>query len=132
MTTYPNDEDGAALADLAAQGVNMSEPLLIEFPVAAADEESANAIGEALAEAGYDSHIEFDEGEPDEDGEIDPDDDEFGPSWTVYANVHMVPIYSEIVRIQAELDKIARPLGGNSDGWGVFLDGESEDEDYSE
>ncbi len=65
-------------------------------------------------------------GEPDENGEIDPDDEEFGPAWTVYANVRMIPEYSEIMRIQAELDQLARPFGGNSDGWGVMLDGGDE------
>lgn len=126
MTTYPDDADGAVLAELAAQGVDMSRPLMIEFPVAAPDEESANKTFQALTNAGYDCEVEFDEGEPDEDGEIDPDDEEFGPSWTVFASVRMIPEYDEIVRIQAELDRLARPFGGISDGWGVMLDGEAE------
>jgi hypothetical protein len=121
MTTYPDDEDGAVLADLAAQGVDMSAPLMIEFPVAAPDEAAATAIDEALTKAGYDAEIVYDEGEPNEDGEIDPDDEEFGPSWTVYVNIRMIPEYDEIMRIQAELDRLAGPFGGNSDGWGVML-----------
>jgi hypothetical protein len=32
----------------------------------------------------------------------------------------MIPEYNEIIRIQAELDRIARPFGGKSDGWGVM------------
>jgi len=127
MTTYPDDADGAVLADLAAQGVDMSQPLPIEFPVAVPDEASAHKTLKAMTDAGYESHIEYDEGEPDDDGEIDPDDDEFGPSWTVFANVRMVPEYNEIVRIQAELDRLARPYGGNSDGWGVMVGGDAED-----
>jgi hypothetical protein len=122
MTTYPDDADGAVLARLAAQGVDMARPLSIEFAVAAPDEAAANAIDEALTGAGYETQVEYDEGEPDEDGEIDVDDEEFGPSWTVYANVTMVPQYEEIVRIQADLDRLAGPHGGNSDGWGVMLD----------
>ena len=126
MTTYPDDADGAVLADLAAQGVDMSQPLLIEFPVAAPDEASANGILQAMTKAGYDAHVEYDEGEPDEDGRIDPHDQEFGPSWTVYANVRMVPEYDEVIRIQGELDRLARPFRGKSDGWGVMLDGDAE------
>jgi hypothetical protein len=126
MTTYPDDADGAILADLAAQGIDMSQPLLIEFPVAVPDEVSANSTLKAMTEAGYESHIEYDEGEPDDDGEIDPDDEEFGPSWTVYANVRMIPEYNKIVRIQAELDRLAWPFGGNSDGWGVMLGGDAQ------
>lgn len=126
MTNYPDDEDGAVLAELAAQGVDMSQPLQIEFPVAVPDEASANRTLKGMTEAGYDSHIEYDEGEPDENGEVDPDDEEFGPAWTVYVDVQMVPEYDEIMRIQADLDRIARPYGGNSDGWGVMLEGEGE------
>ena len=127
MTTYPDDEDGAVLAELAAHGVDMSQPLLIEFPVAVPDEASANQTLAALTGAGYDAHIEFDEGEPDEDGdtdfdETDFDEEAFGPAWTVFATRQMIPEYNEIMRIQAELDKLAQPHGGHSDGWGVMLE----------
>ncbi|MCB9662033.1 MAG: ribonuclease E inhibitor RraB [Sandaracinaceae bacterium] len=122
MTSYPDDDDGAVLAALAADGVDMSQPLVIDFPVAVPDRSSAEAVSQALARAGYDCEIVFDEGEPDESGEVDPDDEEFGPSWAVYARVEMVPAYDEIMRIQADLDRLAGPLGGNSDGWGVMLD----------
>lgn len=126
MNKYPDDADGAVLAELEASGVDMTEPLHIEFPVAVPDEDSAQSVYEAMVKAGYDSSIEFDEGEPDEDGEIDPDDEEFGPSWTVYAMLKMIPDYHEIIRIQADLDKIARPLGGASDGWGALIGDEEE------
>jgi hypothetical protein len=29
--------------------------------------------------------------------------------------------YDEMIRIQAELDRIARPFGGKSDGWGAIF-----------
>ena len=91
MTSYPDDADGAVLAELAAQGVDMTQPLLIEFPVAAPDETSADAVDDALAKAGYDSHVEYDEGEPDEDDSNDPDDEELrmvgrGPGSTLTAD----------------------------------------------
>ena len=126
MTTYPDDADGAVLADLAAQGVDMTQPLIIEFHVAVPDEASAKNAAAAMTKAGYVSQIEYDEGEPDFDPEAD-DAEEFGPSWTVYANVRMIPEYNEIMRIQAELDQFARPLGGKSDGWGVMLDDDAEE-----
>ena len=82
MTTYPDDEDGAVLADLAARGVDMSRPLAIEFPVAVPDEAAAKQTADAMAKAGYEPSIEFDEGEPDFDPATD-DPEEFGPVWTV-------------------------------------------------
>jgi len=125
MTTYPHDADGAVLASLAAQGVDMTQPLTIEFHVGVPNEAYANSAANAMAKAGYESQIEYDEGEPDFDPETD-DAEEFGPSWTVYVNVQMIPEYNEIRRIQAELDQIARPWGGTSDGWGVMLGGDAE------
>jgi hypothetical protein len=123
MTTYPDDADGNVLADLAAHGVDMSQPLPIEFTVAAPNESSAQAIERALAKAGYATEVYFDEGEPDAAGKIDPDDPEFGPSWTVYAHVRMIPTYDEIMRIQADLTRLVEPLNGHADGWGALVDG---------
>jgi hypothetical protein len=122
MTRYPDDADGAVLADLAARGVDMSKSLLIEFPVAVPDEISAADIAKAMLQAGYDARVECDEGEPDYDPSVD-DPNEFGPSWTVYASITMIPVYSEIIRIQNTLDLLSRPFGGKSDGWGVMLEG---------
>lgn len=126
MATYPNDPDGDVLTDLAAQGIDMSKPLQFEFFVVAPDEESSHKIEAVLTKAGYESEVEFEECEPDENGEFDPTDEEFGPAWTVYANVEMVPNYDEIIRIQDELDKLADPFGGFSDGWGVMIDPETD------
>ncbi len=118
---YPNDADGDALREIAAHGVDVSQAQLIEFAVAAPDEAAANNIQAALGEHGYQAHVDFDEGEPDDNGEIDPDDPEFGAAWTVYVGISMLPTYDEIMRIQADLDRIANPHGGRSDGWGVMI-----------
>ncbi len=126
MTEFPDDADGAVLAELASHGIDLSQPLLIEFPVAVADEATAAIVSKAIAEEGYDYEVEYDEGEPNADGIIDPDDEEYGSTWTVYASVRMIPEYDEIIRIQEDLDRIARPLGGFSDGWGVLMDDDIE------
>jgi len=122
MSKYPDDDDGAVLAELASQGIDVSQPLQLEFQVAAGAEASAKAIAQSVANAGYKVEIDFDPGEPDEDGQIDPNDEEFGPAWTVIAAVRMIPEYNEIVRIQEDLDRLAKPHGGFADGWGVLID----------
>ena len=135
MTEYPDDADGSVLADLAALGIDMTQPMDIEFPVAAPDEVAAGAIASALIAAGYDAHVEYDDGEPDEEGEEDDEDDEddeFVPGWDVYVSAHIVPDYDEIIRIQADLSRLANPLGGMSDGWGVMLDSDMDAEDEAE
>jgi hypothetical protein len=128
VSNYPDDEDGAVLADLESMGVDMTQPLLFEFPVDAPDEDTANEIHRVMTAAGYDSQIEYDEGELEDDEEDELDDEEFGPAWTVFANVRMVPNYQEILRIQKELDLLVEPLGGAADGWGVMIDQDSDDE----
>ena len=129
MTEYPDDADGSVLADLAALGIDMTQPMDIEFPVAAPDEEAALEIARVLTEAGYDAHVEYDDGGDEEEQE---GDEEFIPGWDVYANVRMVPDYDEIIRIQADLSRLANPLGGMSDGWGVMLEADSEEEPKDE
>ncbi|GAA5506788.1 ribonuclease E inhibitor RraB [Novipirellula caenicola] len=125
MTTYPEDADGAVLANLQSLGVDMSAPLLIEFAVDAPDEASAHRIEKALMAKQYETEVYYDSGEPEEGEEAAEDDDEeFGPAWTVYVNVTMVPEYDKIMQIQAELDELSKPHGGRSDGWGVMVDEE--------
>jgi hypothetical protein len=128
VSNYPDDADGAVLADLESMGVDMTQPLLFEFPVDAPDEDTANEIHRIMTGAGYDSHIEYDEGELEGDEEDELDDEELGAAWTVFANVRMVPNYQEILRIQKELDQLVEPLGGTADGWGVMIDQDSDDE----
>ena len=126
---YPDDADGSVLADLAAMGVDMTQPMEIEFPVAAPDEEAAHAIAKILTDAGYETLVEYDDGEPEDDEEEEDDEeDEYVPGWDVYVTIDMVPDYAEIVRIQAHLSELANPLGGMSDGWGVLLDQDFEEE----
>ena len=89
--------------------------------VAVPNEDSANQTANAMTAAGYEPQIDFDEGEPDFDPSVD-DAEEFGPCWTIFTAIEMVPDYKEIIRIQSELDEIGLPFHGKSDGWGVMLD----------
>jgi len=115
---YPDDADGDALARLAAAGVDMTQPLSLEFAIAAPDERSADAIAKSLSTRGYRAETYFDEG----DAEAAADEEgEFGPSWSVYVSMTMVPNYDRLIRVQEELDQIARPHGGFADGWGSLV-----------
>ena len=117
---FPDDEDGAVLASLAESGVDLSKPLEIEFIIDAPDEAAANKIAEAVRAAGHACSVEYDEGEPDEDGEIDPDDEEFGPSWAIYVSMEMVAEHARIVQLQQMFTQLAEPHGGACDGWGAM------------
>ena len=128
MAKYPDDDDGIVLTQLEEEGIDMTRPLLLEFTVAAPDERSANAIEKAVTKLGYEAQIEFDEGELEEGDDLDESMEEFGPAWTVFLKVSMVPTYDEIIRIQEMLDEIAGPHGGESDGWGVMLEPDEDEE----
>jgi hypothetical protein len=118
MNPYPDDDDGAVLAELKAMGVDMTTPLVVEFPVSAPNEDAANRILAAMLAEGYECRVEYDDGE-----ELEPEDEPLvGPSWSVLATVRMIPAYDELIRVQADLDRIAEPLDGYSDGWGVLID----------
>ena len=117
----PDDEDGAVLQTLLDAGVDLTRPLQIEFSIDVPDESAANAVAEAIRAADYDCEIDHDEGEPDEDGDADPDDDEFGPSWTIYVPIEMVPEHRRIVDLQAQLNELAAPHGGECDGWSTAV-----------
>lgn len=97
----------------------------IEFAVAVPDEDTAEVVSLALRRNDYGVEIYYDEGEPDETGCI-PDTGEFAPSWTVCTEINMVPDYERIIEIQADLDRIAIPLGGESDGWGTLSESNEE------
>jgi hypothetical protein len=114
---FPNDADGQALARIAASGMDLSQPTIVEFAIASTEESSCKIV-ESLSRSGFSSEVYYDEGEPDYDENDDP---EFGPSWTVYVPVNCIPSYENIVSIQAKLDSIAQKLGGKVDGWQLKL-----------
>jgi len=86
----------------------------------APDEATAGRISADLQAQGHIAKAEFDPGEPDENGMIDPKDPNFGPSWTVYLERMMVPDYAALVAMQQIVDEVARRHGGKADGWGVL------------
>jgi regulator of RNase E activity RraB len=114
---YPNDEDGQALQQLADDGHDMSQPMLIEFHIAAEDEQTAQRVAAEAARLGYETEVFNDEEEQDLEDDL--------PAWTCECSRLMKPEYQAIMNAQAELDAIARPLGAYADGWGTF--GNAED-----
>ena len=121
---YPPDVDGDVLRMLADDGHDMSRPMDVEFLVAAETEDIAEKIAEAAEKLGYEVFVGFDDGEDDEDLE-----DEITEPWTCICRKTMLLEYDGIMAAQAELDEIARPLGGYADGWGTSGNVEFEDED---
>ena len=108
MSDYPNDDDGNAIRRVAADGSDMDLPMEIDFMIDAPDAGAGAAIAGVIGGLGYRTRVVFDEGEAD------------APSSTVYCTKEMVLTYVAVVASQDELDRLSRPLGGRSDGWGTF------------
>jgi hypothetical protein len=101
---YPNDADGDALRRVAHDGNDMTRPMAIDFAVAVPDEVSGLAVAKVVREHGYQPSVSRDH----ESG-----------GWTCYCTRSMVPTHAALIEAQAELDRLAKPVGGGSDGWGT-------------
>lgn len=120
-TSYPDDADGDVLSAIAESGIDMTQPLTIEFVIDAPSEQHANAIAKDLVAAGHPAVAEYEDG-----------DDEVGidPGWVVMIEMEMVPEYQRLVDLQKEFNKFAAAHGGQVDGWGAMVDApEGDDED---
>jgi len=112
-TTYPDDADGDVLSALAESGIDMTQPLTIEFVIDAPDEQSARAIEADLRAAGHPGDAAFEEA-----------DEEVGiePGWVVMIEQDIVPDYQRIIDMQADYNRFAAAHGGKVDGWGAMVD----------
>lgn len=112
MIDYPNDADGDVLRGLAAEGVDLTQPRLLEFYCYAASSAIAEDICARLTALGFKCHIfEDDEQEA-------PDDTRL----SVYAERVMVPSYDAVIRVQNELNAVLSEFDTCCDGWGTLFD----------
>ncbi len=107
---YPKDADGDALRRVIALGADMSKPMDIDFAVAVPTREAGEHVAEEAERRGFRVNLvaDADEEEPE------------ATSWSCYCTKSMVPDYDALLAVQHELDEIAKPCGGWSDGWGTF------------
>jgi len=102
---YPDDADGDALRRVERDGSDMTRPMEIDFAVAVPCEAAGHAVAKLAADIGYRPRLA-------RDAEVG--------AWTCYCTRTLVPTYAALVDAQAELDRLAGPIGGASDGWGTF------------
>lgn len=127
--TFANDQE--VLDALAADGHDLSSPMVIDFFVLATDEPAAHEMAEVFRKAGYETEIEYDElGGHEHEGDEELDH-EHEPIWEVVVRVEMVPTAAEIARLQKDFQEMVEPFGGEANGWGTAgnLDDEGEDGD---
>jgi Regulator of ribonuclease activity B len=101
----PCDSDGDALRRLLAHGSDLSRPMDIDFTVDVPDRKSGEEFAKVIAQEGF---------------ATDVDQDAESLRWTCYCTRTMVPEYDAIIAIQEMIDRLGRPYGARSDGWGSF------------
>ncbi len=99
--TYPDDEDGDALFQVAQLGSDLSRPMEIDFVVAVPDEASGKTVARAARASGYVTEVATDD-----EGD-----------WICYCTKEMIASYEAVVLAQEELRQLSAPYGGEPDGW---------------
>lgn len=101
----PKDETWEALERIAAEGSDLDRPMKMDFFVAVPDEASGLVVASRARALGFDTSVEL--------------DDET-QTWTCYCAKIIVPSYTTVVAIEAQLDSLAQDVGGYADGFGTF------------
>ncbi len=109
---FPPDQNGYILSQMQGSGDDLSVARDIDFSLLFADQASAEAFCGIMEEEGY----EADFGPWESQG---PDDENTG-KWDVQITRHMVPEHADISSFELELQVLAMPFGGKTDGWGCF------------
>lgn len=94
-----------ALRRMESHGSDLSRPLPMDFFVAVPDQKSGELVAAGAAALGFSTEV--------------AKDDE-GPAWTCYCMKVITPSYETVRAIEGQLDGLARPVGGHSDGFGSF------------
>jgi hypothetical protein len=105
--TFPDDDNGDVLRRLQAGGDDLSKPRDIDFTVVLPTAEAADALARHFSAQGYGVESEL-------------SDCVAGLPWDVLVRKPMLPTHAGITAFEAELERVAGPLGGRNDGWGCF------------
>lgn len=105
MPKQHDDATREAFERIARDGSDLSRPLKMDFFVAVPHERAGRIMADRVADLGFDTSVERDS----ETGD-----------WTCYCSKVLVPTYDTVVAIEAQLDSLARDIGGYADGFGTF------------
>jgi hypothetical protein len=105
MSQFPDDENGEVLRRMAALGIDLTSPRIIDFEYPFPSEEAARGFFAAVEKTVVEANI-------------------FRPTsrdateWDVRCRVRMVPTHSAIAETERRFTDIAAPFAGYPDGWG--------------
>lgn len=104
--TFPNDETGQVLAEMAEAGIDLTVMHDVVFFQLFEDKAQAEAMVAHLASSAPDMEVSL---QPDQAPNV----------WDVDCTVRMLPSYDGIVAQEAEFEQLANKFKGYNDGWGI-------------
>jgi hypothetical protein len=115
MKSIPGDTTGELLRHIAKRGADLTQPMKMGFGVAAPSKDAADKFALKARVLGFETIVVMGDVEPDD---VQPDDESL--EWVCICTKVLVPEYAEIVKIERQLDSIARGFGGYSIGIGAL------------
>lgn len=111
---FPDDGNGDMLRALMDAGIDLSQPLAIDFYLVFKNKDQAEKAMAALvaSELQGDVELHFNDLE----------------QWELIVSQTMVPEHAAVTAREAELDKFAKKFGGHNDGWGVMQHQDGDDD----
>lgn len=103
---FPKDENGELLREMHEAGVDLSQPLNIDFFFVFKTKKDAEAMIEALAATGETLETALEKNDIHED-------------WDLCCTINMVPTHAAITLRELQFTKLAEQHNGLEDGWGV-------------
>jgi Regulator of ribonuclease activity B len=102
---FPDDENGDVLRRMAADGIDLVSPRIVDFEHCFPNEASARAFHTAVLATVLKAKLVYPE--PEE-----------GNGWEVQCKVRLIPSHAAITETELRLGDLARSFGGSPDGWG--------------
>ena len=123
---YPNDETGQILQEMAQEGFDFSEEYVVDFFALFHNEQDADAVAKLFLKR-------IENNEP--FVKVESRRYEHGGDASIAIELQVskvMPVeYQAIVDFEIEYKRIAEKHKGYSDGWGVFMGDDEEDEEDS-
>ncbi|QSX38508.1 ribonuclease E inhibitor RraB [Shewanella sedimentimangrovi] len=112
---FPDDDNGQMLAAMQEAGIDLSQPLDVDFFLVFDDQRDAESALEDLSQS-------------EAQGELELNFSDELEKWELIVTINMVPEYDALVAKETELNTFAAEYDGMTDGWGVMQHQEGDDE----
>jgi regulator of RNase E activity RraB len=111
---FPDDGNGDMLRALMDAGIDLSQPLAIDFYLVFKNKDQAEKAMAALVASELQGEVELHFNDLEQ--------------WELIVSQTMVPEHAAVTAREVELDKFAKKFGGHNDGWGVMQHQDGDDD----